>query len=407
MRTDRTHVLIVGAGPTGLALALSLQQSGIDHMLIERRIEPQTTSRAAVIHAHTMEVLERIGMADDLSALGLKLDRFSARDRDRALLRLRFDRLPSRYPYLLMLQQNVTEARMAERLIALGGRVHRGVALDRFHPADDGVRATITTPDGPAEVRARFIIGGDGMHSVVREGARIAFDGDTYGQSFMLADIRADWPLGASEVSMFFAPGGLVVYAPLPDGQYRVVATVDEAPEVPGVPDVQAVLDARGPRTGVRVNEVIWGSRFRVHHRLASAYRAGPALLMGDAAHVHSPAGGQGMNCGLIDAIVLGELLADVLKGRRPETDLAHYERLRRPAARQVLTLAHRLTRMATTRSGAARVVRNLGFRAFDRLPPAKTRLIHNLTGLSRRPLSALPPIAGATAGGAALPQAS
>ncbi len=135
----------------------------------------------------------------------------------------------------------------------------------------------------------------------------LRFEGTAYGQSFVLADVRMEWPLGQTEVSLCFSPAGLVVVAPLPDGSFRIVATMDEAPETPSLADIQKLLDERGPQASrARIKHVVWSSRFRVHHRLASSYRDGRILLMGDAAHVHSPAGGQGMNTGLVDAVVLG-----------------------------------------------------------------------------------------------------
>jgi 2-polyprenyl-6-methoxyphenol hydroxylase-like FAD-dependent oxidoreductase len=176
---------------------------------------------------------------------------------------------------------------------------------------------TVTRPDGTtARVHARYVVGCDGMHSVVREEPGIGFTGDRYPQSFVLADIGMDWPFPRDEVHLFFSPAGLVVVAPLPRDLFRVVATLDESPETLTVSDVQALLDARGPVAApAAVHHVEWSSRFRVHHRLADAYRRGPVFLAGDAAHVHSPAGGQGMNTGIQDAIMLAELLADVLGG--------------------------------------------------------------------------------------------
>src|SRR5262249_41580429 len=200
-------------------------------------------------------------------------------------------------------------------------------------------------PAGKGAIEARYVVGADGMHSMVRTAAGIEFEGAAYAESFVLADVHMDWPLQNREVSLFFSAGGLVVVAPLPDGSYRVVATLDDAPEHPGVEDIQALINARGPSVrGGEVKDVIWSSRFRVHHRLALSYRNDRVLLVGDAARVHTPAGGQGMNCGLVDACVLGQLLSEVVRGKRPDETLDIYERLRRPAAAQVLALAGRLT---------------------------------------------------------------
>jgi 2-polyprenyl-6-methoxyphenol hydroxylase-like FAD-dependent oxidoreductase len=185
---------------------------------------------------------------------------------------------------------------------------------------------------------------------------------------------------------LFFSPAGLVVVAPLPNGHFRIVATLDGAPEQPTITDIQSLIDARGPTTGrATVTEVAWSSRFRVHHRLAKSYRNERLLLMGDAAHVHSPAGGQGMNTGLVDACVLGRLLTAVVAGKQPASMLDQYQDLRRPAAEKVLGLAGRLTGMATMRNPVKRQVRNLVFSLINRLSFVKHVIAMNLSGLSRR----------------------
>jgi 2-polyprenyl-6-methoxyphenol hydroxylase-like FAD-dependent oxidoreductase len=184
--------------------------------------------------------------------------------------------------------------------------------------------------------------------------------------------------------------------APLPDGSYRVVATLNDPPANPGIADIQRLLDRRGPTAPCRVTAIGWASRFRVQHRLADSYRRGPFLLMGDAAHVHSPAGGQGMNTGLVDAMVLAEALTRVLRDGEPDMLLDAYNRTRRAAAQEVLALASRLTRMATIRSAVGRRVRNLALSLLDRVPPFKRKLALGLSGLARRRFSALPPPAGA-----------
>src|SRR5262245_29600673 len=268
MLPNETDVLIVGAGPTGLALATTLQQAGVRHVLIDKLAEGQNTSRAAVIHAHTLDMLDTIGVGDALASKGLKLSKFTIRDRDHALLSLAFDTLASRHAYLLMLPQEITEKVLAERLLLLGGAVHRGVTAAGVEQGDGGVEVGLSSAAGQSTIRARYVVGADGMHSAVRAAAGIAFEGAAYAESFVLADVELDWPQRQQEVSLFFSPAGLVVVAPLPDGSYRVVATLDDAPERPDVSDIQALIDARGPnmRPG-KVQRVIWSSRFRVHHR--------------------------------------------------------------------------------------------------------------------------------------------
>lgn len=391
MLPSHTEVLIVGAGPTGLALATALQKAGVNHLVIDALEQGLNTSRAGVVHAHTLEMLDRIDVAEPLTARGITLDRFTVRDRDQPLLGIDFSNLPSKFRHILMVPQSTTEAVLEARLVELGGEVHRGVAATGTVPATRGTDVKVRTADGEQTIRARYVVGADGMHSVVRDMAGIPFRGEAYGQSFVLADVRMEWPLGAEEVSLLFSPAGMVVIAPLPDGSYRVVATLDDAPEEPGIADIQHPLDTRGPAASpTRVTEVIWSSRFRVHHRLADTYRSGPFLLMGDAAHVHSPAGGQGMNTGLVDAIVLGEALVRVVRDGAPDALLDEYARVRRPAAEAVLHLASRLTRVATARSAPGRKLRNLLLRLLDRLPPFKRKLSLGLSGLARRRLTVL-----------------
>ncbi|WP_167480637.1 FAD-dependent oxidoreductase [Mesorhizobium waimense] len=392
MLPDTTQVLIIGAGPTGMALSITLHQAGVDHVLIDRLAQGLQTSRAGVIHAQTLEALEPLGVTGRLDELALKLQNFAIRDRNRALLNLDFGKLPSRHPYLLMLPQNLTEQVFAERIAALGGVIHREVEAKSVVQDADGARVMVVENGREKLISARYVVGADGMNSLVRRSTGIEFDGAAYDGSFVLADVRLDWPVGPKEVSLFFAPAGLVVVAPLPDGSYRIVATMDDAPEKPGVADIQALLDSRGPTSQrARVLGLAWSSRFRVHHRLVRSYRKDRLFLMGDAAHVHSPAGGQGMNTGIIDAVVLGELLGDVVNGVRAEAELDLYETLRRPAAQEVLELAGRMTDMALTRNPVKRFVRNGLLSLMNLNPLLKRRMALKLSGLSRAPLARLP----------------
>ena len=385
-----TDVLIVGAGPTGLALAVDLQLAGVNYLLLEALSTASTTSRAAVVHAQTLEALKPLGIVGKLLSEGLELRKFTIRDRDSALLDVEFGHLPTPFPFTLMIPQNRTEAILANRLGELGGSIAREHRVVRVQYDSDGATVTVASPNGEREIRTRYLIGADGMHSVVRQSTSIGFEGETYGESFVLADVRMAWPLGRKEVSLLFSPGGLVVVAPLPDGSTRIVATVEDAPEHPSIEFVQQLLERRGPgRSTTKVHELIWSTRFRVHHRLASRYRDGRALVMGDAAHVHSPAGGQGMNTGLVDAVVLAEaLIADLQHGDQAALD--RYAEVRRPAAHEVLQLASRLTRMATTRSAFMRQLRNFVLRVLNRAEPFKQRLALSLSGISRRSRASL-----------------
>ena len=375
-----TDVLIVGAGPVGLTLAAALSAAGTRATVIDRLAEGSNTSRAAVVHARTLEALEPIGVAHRLVARGLQAQRFTIRDRDRVLVPIAFDTLPTPYPYTLMVSQAVTESVLLQRLRELGGRVLRPRSLADL--AQDTAGATATLDDG-SRLRARYVVGADGMHSTVRERTRIAFSGAAYGESFVLADVRLSGGVPQSEVILYFSPAGMVVVAPLPDGVHRIVATVDEAPQHPDVAFVQALLDARGPeQERAVVHEVLWSSRFRVHHRVADVYRQGRVLLAGDAAHVHSPAGGQGMNAGILDAMSLARALNRALAG--DEAALDAYGAERRPVAQQVLALADRLTRLATVRP-ALRAWRNLVLSALARLPVFRRKLAWQLSGLVYR----------------------
>lgn len=373
-------VLIVGAGPTGLTLAASLLARGVSICVIDRQAEGANTSRAAVVHARTLEVLESLGVTRRLVALGIQARRFTIRDRDRVLMPIGFTELPTQYPYTLMVSQAVTESVLLQRLVELGGQVLRPRTLAAL--VQDASGATATLDDG-SRLRARYVVGADGMHSAVRESAGIAFNGGSYGESFVLADVRLSGGVPSDEVILYFSPAGMVVLAPLSDGVHRVVATVDDAPEQPDAAYVQALLDARGPqRERAEVLEVVWGSRFRVHHRVAENYRASRILLAGDAAHVHSPAGGQGMNAGILDAISLADALEKALAGST--TSLDAYGAERQPVARQVVALADRLTRLATVRPGL-RALRNLAMSVVSRLPQVRKRLAWQLSGLIYR----------------------
>ncbi len=380
-------VVIVGAGPVGLVLACVLANMRVPFLIVDELEEGLNTSRAAVVHARTLEVLEELEVSGRLRAEGLIVPVFTIRDRDRVLATVHFEGLPTRYPFTLMVPQNVTEAILLARLRELGEDVHRPYKVTDLSQVSDRATVTVSAQSGQSKkISARYVIGTDGMHSIVRQRAGIGFAGNTYEESFVLADVRMKSPLRDDEVMLFFSPEGLVVVAPLPGGRHRVVATLDEAPERPGIADMQRLLDTRGPKIEqARVEEIVWSSRFRVHHRVADRYRNGRVLLAGDSAHVHSPAGGQGMNTGIQDAITLGHVLAKVLSGQAAEGWLDTYEHRRRPVGLHVVALTDRITRVATLRYRWARSLRNAILRVVGRIPAVQRWLAQELSELRYR----------------------
>ncbi|HEX2401192.1 MAG TPA: FAD-dependent monooxygenase, partial [Mycobacterium sp.] len=247
----------------------------------------------------------------------------------------------------------------------------------------DANGATATFDDGDV-ITARYVVGADGIHSTVREQAGIGFEGGVYQVSFTLADVRLGGEVPTDEVILFWAKAGLTVVAPLPGDIYRIVAPVHDAPDEPSAAFIQQILDERGLGAGrMVVTDVVWGSRFRIHHRVADTYRAGRLLLAGDAAHVHSPAGGQGMNLGIQDGVALADALAAVLGGA-PDSVLDEYSAARRPIAQQVVEMTDRLTRLATL-PRAARPMRNVAIGMAGRIPSVQRALAWRLSGLVYR----------------------
>ncbi|MEO8179960.1 MAG: FAD-dependent monooxygenase [Deltaproteobacteria bacterium] len=375
-----TDVLIVGAGPTGLTLACRLAQAGVSHVVVDSALEGVNTSRAAVLHAGTLEALDVIGATDLLLRAGRTISDFALRDNDETLLRLDLSVLPSEYAYSLILPQSRTEAVLASVLARFGKSVlrpWRAVSLDQDR---DGVTVRLareqgTEPAPMTAIRARYVLGCDGMHSRVREACEIPFLGSAHAESFVLADVRMHWSLPVTQSQLFVSDGGVLAVTPLPGDQYRVVATLDPAPEQPTREDIEGLLRRRGPTPPAVVHDLVWGGCLRVHRRLAERYRLGRVLLAGDAAHVHSPAVGQGVNIGIQDALALGDHVIHALSTSAPPPELDAYERVRRPVAEAGLRLTDRLTRIALLRSPVFRLLRNRTVAALGRSARFRQRL--------------------------------
>lgn len=356
-------VLIVGAGPTGLTLACELARRDISFRLIEAAPAPQPGSRGKGIQPRSLEVFDDLGVVDRVIAYGrLAMPmRSTAPDGQVTLSGGEPESLRNRpdIPYatsLITPEWRVEEA-LRLRLAQFGGTVEFGTTLTGFEQSDQGVSATLVM-DGRAEaVTAHWLVGCDGGHSTVRKQAGIAFEGETREELRMIvADLEVDgldrdvWPMWRHEE-------GLISLCPLPSTtlfQYQAVIDPGHDPEL-SLANMQAILEHRTARTDIRLHEPEWSTLWRANIRLVDRYRAGRVFLAGDAAHIHSPAGGQGMNTGIQDAHNLGWKLAAVARGASP-TLLESYEAERRPVAAGVLALSNtRLEQALDHKSGPIR----------------------------------------------------
>jgi 2-polyprenyl-6-methoxyphenol hydroxylase-like FAD-dependent oxidoreductase len=394
-RSESTDVVVVGAGPTGLTAALRLHQLGIACVVLDAAPGPSETSKAALVHASTVELFAELGLGEALIEAGRKVHRIVMLERGRRLAQVDLTHLPTKYPFALGVPQSITEGLLMRRLAEARGSVRRRHRVTSLVPEGDRyVLVGTAEEDGVEigfEISARYVVGADGAHSTVRSAARIGFPGETYESQFVLADVALTSAAGADEEATINAsPQGVTVIGRLPSGNHRIIATVDPARTVPAEPDkdfVDQLLRERGIPARSTADPV-WSSRFRVHHRVADTFRAGGVFLAGDAAHVHSPAAGQGMNTGIADAYDLSTRLAAVLTGQAPESVLDRYTELRRAAALEVLRFTDVMSRMAMLSNPAARLARRAAagvLLRFDR--PVRRRVALWVSGLARSPL--------------------
>lgn len=389
---DRAEVLVVGAGPTGLALAIELARRGVDCRLLERNDRTVRSSRALAISPRTLQVFEDMGVLDDVLAEGSRVEGQTAFRGDRRLFRLDTDSVDTgaRYPFVWLLPQDRTERILLERLEALGGEVEFGRELVGFRQDGAGVTARVAPTDGEeAEetVTADWLVGCDGARSPVRETLGLAFAGETRRESFLLADARldTDWP--AREVITWFHDDGVVAAFPmLAEGEWRLFVEVSSLPEAERpAPTAETFGRLLAERAGSRrpaVREVTWSSEYTVTQRMVRRYRDGRVFLAGYAAHVHSPLGGMGMNTGIQDAHNLGWKLALVVDGAAPEGLLDSYEAERLPVAERVLGNTGPATGLLTSRNPLVKLLRERLLGAALSRRPVQARLLGATTQL-------------------------
>jgi 2-polyprenyl-6-methoxyphenol hydroxylase-like FAD-dependent oxidoreductase len=375
--TDRL-VLLVGAGPTGLVLGLSLTKLGVPVRIIDKTAEPGTTSRAVAVQARTLEFYRQVDLADAVVEAGVKVAgaNFWVGGAKAAHLSLgHVGEGLSPFPYALTYAQDAHERLLIERLDALGVKVERQTELVRFEQHPEAVRAVLKRPDGLEEIcEAAYLAGCDGAHSTVREGLATDFPGGTYSGLFYVADVDAAGPAADGEIHVDFEEADFLAVFPLKGtGRMRLIGPVrwetDREHRDLTFEDVsgRAIRNLR-----LAIAKVNWFSTYRVHHRVAARFREGRVFLLGDAAHVHSPVGGQGMNTGIGDAVNLAWKLAAVLKDGASDTLLETYELERIGFARRLVVTTDRVFTFVTKQGIFARWVRT---RLVPRIAPPLFRL--------------------------------
>jgi 2-polyprenyl-6-methoxyphenol hydroxylase-like FAD-dependent oxidoreductase len=372
------EVVVVGAGPVGLVAACELARRGIRVRVIDKLAGPTTESRAIAIHSRSLDMFDRMDIVDDLVATGAKSTGMKMYSNGTELFHVEFDGVDSAFPWSLLTPQTETERVLFERLTALGVDVERGTELADLTQDDGGVRLTVRRSDGTTEtITTPWVIGADGSHSTVRHlvGARLT--GSFKGERFILGDCDADSDLDPASMHTIFAPEGPVLFMPMRDGRARIMAEIRDAPGTPlnlqpSQDDLQRILDHRVG--GITITKSHWLTCFEVHHGQVPAYRYGRVFLVGDAAHIHSPAGGQGMNTGMQDAFNLVWKLAATIRGDGGQALLDSYHVERYPVAERVISFSSTLTTAATLRGGP-RVVRNAIMKVLGSIPAVGDKL--------------------------------
>lgn len=373
LASARADVLVVGAGPAGLTLTADLLRRGIDVRLIDAAAAPAETSRATSLTPRTLEVLDDLGVGQDLIDTGIPIriaEAFQGQDR---AFRLAFpETAPTRYPFLLNNSQRQTEELLASRVAELGGRIERERRLIGFRQDRRGVVALVSGTEGLEEIQADYLVGADGGRSTVRSTLGIPFEAraGTLEETIVLADVLIDWDQPADRLLTWFNGDGALLAFPFKEpGRWRITAALSPAEEADGrytedsLDDFTALYRRRTGDTTSTLSDMRGFSVYRVNQRVVDTYRRGRALVIGDAAHVHTPAGGLGMNTGIQDAYSLGWRLARAVIAD-DDAGLADFERERRPVALALLSRTGNLQRLWSIRDPRLQRLRNVALQS-------------------------------------------
>ena len=376
------EVLIVGAGPTGMTAAIELRRAGMDVRIIDKSDHLARYSQALVVQARTLEQFQRYGLADEAIAHGRKLHEAKFYSEGKLIVDFKLDHVESRYPFALFIPQSETEALLNGHMESLGVKTERNVELVSLHQ-DGEVRASLRHADGRTEdITPRWVIGCDGAHSTVREKTGVAFEGNRVAMSFFLADVEVTGPdAPTDELSLHVSHGNVVFMARLSERVFRLIVALQEQPEIGErdltIEDFQRMVDSVGVRIQIHSSE--WMTPFHVTDRQAKHYRIGHVFLAGDASHVHSPVGGQGMNTGIQDVANLGWKLAAVARGAA-DALLNSYEEERGEVGRALLRFTERGLKMASVSNPILERLRDTMAPIITKLPPVQQTAIGFVT---------------------------
>jgi len=387
-RPNGGKVLIVGAGPVGLTAAALLTHYGVGCRVVDRSPHPTETSKALVLWQRTQELLDDLGIVDNFINAGMFVNAARLHGEGDVLALMPLIQTDTHFTRPLMLAQSETERLLIEHLGRVGVSIERSVELTGFVDQGDRVTASLRHGDHHVEeYTCDWLIGCDGAHSAVRKGLSLEFTGNAEPNDWVLADCRIDGPIALDEISLFWHSEGVLAVFPLASDRYRVIADMGFAksvgrPDDPTLEEMQAIVDRRGPG-GLLLSQPRWLSGFRIHERKVSDYHRGRVLLAGDSAHIHSPAGGQGMNTGMQDAYNLAWKLALVQSGRGLAKPLLDSYSIERGAVGEmVLRNATRLTTIATLRNPVGKFFRNRLVKLLGRLPAFRREFARNLSEL-------------------------
>jgi 2-polyprenyl-6-methoxyphenol hydroxylase-like FAD-dependent oxidoreductase len=380
--TTDTDVLIAGAGPVGLFLACECARRGLRWRLVEARSSQSEHSKALAIFPRTLEIFDMAGIAAPFLEAANRVTWVTVVAHQRQLARMRFTPDETPYPFVAMVPQDVTERLLAEELRRQGGAVEYDTTFVSAVQHDGHVSATLDHKGQKTELTAAFLVGCDGAHSAVRHLLNLSFEGAQYDDLFMLADIETNQALPASEMQLCPSEFGPLAIFPMSATRRRIVATI-ERPEgdAPPLDLVRTLLAQRGP-PGIEALSMGWSSYFRIHHRHVDRLHVGRMFIAGDAAHIHSPFGGQGMNTGLQDVWNLVWKLDLVLRGRGNEPLLDSYTAERRPVIKRVIDTTHLITKVMGTPSRFVQSVRDAVIPVVSRLPPFQHAFVQRLSQL-------------------------